>query len=67
MAVEEELGLCIGSKKLNKGVNKMVITEQHFRDMCIEHGGDPDDYKRFDKLGVWMFQDGRIIHQQEEN
>ena len=45
----------------------MVITEQHFRDMCIEHGGDPEDYKRFDKLGVWMFQDGRIIHQQEEN
>ncbi len=44
----------------------MVITEQHFRDMCIEHGGDPEDYKRFDRLGVWMFQDGRIIHQQEK-
>lgn len=45
----------------------MVITYQDFKELCIKHGGHPEDYKRFDRLGVWMFQDGRIIHQEEKD
>mgnify|MGYP003108417324 CR=1 FL=1 len=45
----------------------MVITEQRFEELCTQHGGNPEDYKRFDNLGVWMFEDGMIIHQPEQN
>jgi hypothetical protein len=44
----------------------MVITETDFAFMCACHGGNPDDFERFQKLGVWMFEDGKIIQEQEE-
>lgn len=45
----------------------MIITKQDFAVMCACHGGNPDDYSRFKNLGVWMFEDGRIIEQEEKN
>tara|TARA_R110002020_G_scaffold144609_2_gene317659 strand:- start:540 stop:677 length:138 start_codon:yes stop_codon:yes gene_type:complete len=45
----------------------MIITEQDFAIMCNCHGGHPEDFERFKKLGVWIFEDGRIIEQEKKN